>query len=88
MPFKIVQTFIISVSKAVVLTQVMRQAGQDPEQVRFRDILLRLRNAQVTIEDWHATFDDSLITYLCKLSLVDVQQLTVAVLFHVYKLAL
>ena len=27
-----------SFSKAVVLTQVMHQAGQDPEQVRFREI--------------------------------------------------
>ena len=33
------QTF----DKAVVLTQVMRQSGQDQEQVRFREILLRLR---------------------------------------------
>ena len=30
----------------------MRQAGQDPDQIRFRDILLRLRNAEVTMEDW------------------------------------
>ena len=41
-----------SFSKAVVLTQVIRQAGQDHEQVRFREILLRLRDAQVTIDDW------------------------------------
>ena len=39
-------------NKAFTLTQVMRQAGQDPEQVHFRDILLRLRNAEVTVEDW------------------------------------
>ena len=38
------QTF----QQAVVLDQVMRQAGQDPEQVKFRDILLRLRDATVT----------------------------------------
>ena len=31
----------------------MRQSGQDPEQVRFRDILLRLRDAQVTVADWN-----------------------------------
>ena len=37
---------------AVVLDQVMRQAGQDPEQVQFRNILLRLRDAQVTVADW------------------------------------
>ena len=38
--------------KAFTLTQVMRQAGQDPEQIQFRDILLHLRNAEVTMEDW------------------------------------
>ena len=38
---------------AVVLDQVMRQAGQDPEQVGFRDILLRLRDAKVTVADWN-----------------------------------
>ena len=37
---------------AVVLDQVMRQAGQDPEQVQFRNILLQLRDAQVTVADW------------------------------------
>ena len=39
--------------QAVVLDQVMRQAGQDPEQVQFRDILLRLRDAKVTVADWN-----------------------------------
>ena len=39
--------------KAFTLTQIMRQAGEDPEQVRFREILLRLRNAEVTMEDWN-----------------------------------
>ena len=43
------QTF----QQAVVLDQVMRQAGQDPEQVKFRDILLRLRDAKVTLSDWN-----------------------------------
>ena len=42
------QTFQYS----VVLDQVMCQAGQDLEQVHFRDILLWLRNAQVTVADW------------------------------------
>ncbi len=32
--------------------QVMRQAGQDPRQVLFRDVLLRLRNGQTTQADW------------------------------------
>ena len=40
-------------NKAFTLTEVMRQAGQDPEQVLFRDILLRLRNAEVTVADWN-----------------------------------
>ena len=39
--------------QAVVLEQVMRQAGQDQEQVQFRDILLRLRDAKVTVADWN-----------------------------------
>ena len=43
------QTF----QQAVMLDLVMRQAGQDPEQVKFRDILLRLRNAKVTLSDWN-----------------------------------
>ena len=38
--------------RAVVLQQVMRQSGCNPDQVKFRDILLRLRNGQVTIDDW------------------------------------
>ena len=38
--------------QAIVLDQVMRQAGQYPEQVKFRDIL-QLRNAEVTVADWN-----------------------------------
>ena len=38
--------------KAFILDQVMRQAGQDPEQIRFRQILMHLRDAQVTVDDW------------------------------------
>ena len=43
------QTF----QQAVVLDQVMRQADQDPDQVHFCDILLRLRDAKVTVGDWN-----------------------------------
>ena len=39
-------------NKAIVLEQVMRQAGHDPEQVKFCNILLRLRDANVTVADW------------------------------------
>ena len=38
--------------RAIVLQQVMRQSGQDPDQVLFRNILLRLRDAQLTVSDW------------------------------------
>ena len=31
----------------------MRQAGQDPQQVKFRDILMRLRDAKVNVADWN-----------------------------------
>ena len=37
---------------AVVLDQVMRQSGEDPSQVLFRQMLLRLRDGQVTEDDW------------------------------------
>ena len=48
------RTAYVQFNMAFVLTQVMRQAGSDPDQVRFRDILLRLRGAQVTPDDWEA----------------------------------
>ena len=32
----------------------MRHTGQDPQQVQFRDILLRLRNARLTVADWNS----------------------------------
>lgn len=38
--------------KAFTLTQIMRQAGSDSGQVHFRDILLHLRNAEITVDDW------------------------------------
>ena len=39
-------------TKAIVLDQVMRQCGEDADQILFRDILLRLRNGQTTVLDW------------------------------------
>ena len=42
----------LSFNSAVVLDQIMRQSGDDPSQVLFRDILLRLRNCEVTEADW------------------------------------
>lgn len=41
-----------SFDKATVLDQIMRQSGDDPSQVLFRNILLRLRNCEVTEADW------------------------------------
>ena len=45
--------------KAFTLTQVMRQAGQDPEQIRFRSILLHLRNAEVTVKNWQHVMEQT-----------------------------
>lgn len=42
----------LSFNSAVVLDRIMRQSGDDPSQVLFRDILLRLRNCEVTEADW------------------------------------
>ena len=39
-------------SSAVTLTQVMCQTGQDNDQVRFRELLLHLRDGTVTTTDW------------------------------------
>ena len=39
-------------NNAIVLQQQMRQNGNSIEQVAFRDLLFRLRNAAVTVEDW------------------------------------
>ena len=37
---------------AIILDQVMRQAGNNDTQQQFRDILMRLRNGELSIEDW------------------------------------
>ncbi len=46
-------------NKAVVLDQVMRQSGTTNDKAHFRDIFLRLRNAEVTTADWHCPMTHS-----------------------------
>ena len=41
-----------SFKSAVVLDQIIRQAGNDPKQKQFRGLLLRLRDGETTIDDW------------------------------------
>ena len=48
-----------SFHQAVVLDQDMCQSGQDPHQVRFRDILLRQRDAKVTKADWECLMNQT-----------------------------
>ena len=38
--------------RAITLDQVMRQAGNDSSQQLFRNILMRLRNGELRVEDW------------------------------------
>ena len=38
--------------RAITLDQVMRQAGNDSAQQLFRNILMRLRNGELRVEDW------------------------------------
>ena len=38
--------------KVVILQQLLRQQGADPDTARFRELLQRLRNCAVTQEDW------------------------------------
>ena len=45
--------------RAVVLKQVMRQSGQSPTQVLFHDILLRLRDARLTENDWEQLMEQT-----------------------------
>ena len=42
-----------SFHQVIVLDQVMRQNGHDPQQVLFRDILMRLRDGKVSVDDWN-----------------------------------
>ncbi len=46
------RTAYLQFDRAFILTQVMRQAGNGLQQVQFRDILFRLRNAEATNQDW------------------------------------
>lgn len=39
-------------NKAIVLQQVVRQSGTDPQQLQFHQLLMRLRNACVSLDDW------------------------------------
>ena len=41
-----------SFDSAVVLDQIIRQAGDDPGQRQFRSLLLRLRDGDTTVDDW------------------------------------
>ena len=43
----------------IILDQVMRQAGEDPEAVAFRALLMRMRNGGVTEEDWKLLLEHS-----------------------------
>jgi len=45
--------------RAVVLKQVMYQSGQSPTQVLFHDILLRLRDARLTENDWEQLMEQT-----------------------------
>ena len=57
----------------------MRQSGQDPNQVKFRDILLRLRDTKVTKADWERLMNEIRLTlHLPSTSVEDVFEHNVA----------
>ena len=37
----------------VILDEVVRQAGDDPDVLSFRSLLMRMRDGRVTEQDWH-----------------------------------
>jgi hypothetical protein len=43
----------------IILDQVMRQPGEDPEAVAFRALVMRMRNEEVTEEDWKLLLEHS-----------------------------
>ncbi|CAB4023269.1 ATP-dependent DNA helicase pif1 [Paramuricea clavata] len=43
----------------IILDQVMRQAGEDPEAVAFTALLMRMRNGEVTGGDWKLLLEHS-----------------------------
>ena len=45
--------------KAIVLDQILRQCGEEEDQMLFRDILIRLRNAELTITDWQCLMEQT-----------------------------
>ena len=52
-------TIYQSFETAVMLTQVLRQSGNDPLACSFRQLLLHLRDGEVTQEDWHSLLQRS-----------------------------
>ena len=46
------RTVYLMFTKAVTLTQIMRQNGEDSGLRQFRELLLRLRDGRVTVADW------------------------------------
>lgn len=37
----------------VILDEIMRQAGSNPEAQAFRSLLMRMRDGNITEQDWH-----------------------------------
>ena len=58
-----------SFHQAVVLYQVMRQTGHDPQQVLFHDILMWLRDAKVSVDDWNCLMTQTPTKLMFKISL-------------------
>ena len=47
------KTAYFSFNKAIILHQVIRQSGNDTEQENFRNILLHLRDGNLTVAEWN-----------------------------------
>jgi hypothetical protein len=43
----------------IILDQVIHQVGEDPKAVAFRALLMRMRNGEVTEEDWKLLLEHS-----------------------------
>ena len=52
-------SLFLSFKSVIIVEQVMRQAGEDPEAILFTGLLMRMRDGQVTENDWKLVLEHS-----------------------------
>ena len=52
-------SLFLTFKSVIILEQVMHQAGEDPEAILLRGLLMRMRDRQVTENDWKLLLEHS-----------------------------